>query len=109
MESKNENFMPHIDLFPRLAAVGRFLGRVMMAPNAPFASHGDHFNHPLDTPVAPVTNADFPGTIEYWRGHHQPDEIFDPVQLRFVLNRTEADLGWDDMGNYYQPEPPKAA
>lgn len=32
----------------------------MRYPREPFASHGDHFNHPLDMPVAPVT--DWPST-----------------------------------------------
>lgn len=46
---------PEINLFPRLRAVGHFLAEVVR-PVHQLATHGDHtFEHPLDTPVEPVT------------------------------------------------------
>lgn len=40
-------FLPNgIELFPRLAKVGRALGHLLVGPNKPLASHGDHFVEP---------------------------------------------------------------
>lgn len=56
MEQNKDGWPNKIELFPRLARVGKFLNRAILGPHL-FASHGDHlFEHPLDTPLEPVTD-----------------------------------------------------
>lgn len=50
---------PKFDLFPRIAHVGRAIGRFVLGPHL-FSSVSDHeFRHPLDPPEEPVV--DWPG------------------------------------------------
>lgn len=45
-ESPHSPF-PHIELFPKLAKAGRFLGHLIFGPHL-FSEVSDHFQHPLD-------------------------------------------------------------
>lgn len=41
---EGEGFLPDgVELFPRLAKARRVVGRLVLRPTEPFASHGDHF------------------------------------------------------------------
>ena len=77
-------FPPKLDIFPRLAKAARFVGAIITAPHQ-LATHDDHlFEHPLDTPITPVTELtgqqEFLATqaFERWLNHYEQDEIFDP-------------------------------
>lgn len=57
----DKNPMPHLDLFPKITRVAKCITRLFSMHQ--LASHGDHFDHPLDTPIEPVTS--LPGQPEY--------------------------------------------
>lgn len=90
-----ENF-PHIDLFPRTAKVFRAVGRALTAPHL-LASHGDHFVHPLDTPIEPVTADDFDRIYERRVGRMVIDGEMDASQALRLFN---PDI-YEAPGSYY--------
>lgn len=49
-----ENF-PKIDIFPRLTHLKRIIGHILLGPDL-LSPISDHFTHPLDTEIKPVTD-----------------------------------------------------
>lgn len=80
------------------AAIGWAYYRIM--PN-PDGYHSDHFRHAEKLAEAEETDEDVIGFTYDEYGHAQP---LHHTRDNFVMNRSEAELGWDDCGDYHDRE-----
>lgn len=68
-----------------LRTAGRIVTLRAFLPEEPFASHGDHFIHPLDEPIEPVVASDWPEKKPV------PD-----------IAGRDISRGWTDQGEYLE-------
>ena len=97
-----ENF-PEIDLFPRLTRVTNFIkGLFDKYPTGLLSPVSDHKFDRENPDMIPFEEESVQPSFWDSSGFpHYSDEVHH-TQDGFVANRSEAELGWDDMGTYYR-------